>query len=170
MVAVMPLVIGGNDERRNARARSPTIARGGPHVVPESPVLVVGHDDRGRCPKRACLDPGDQLRDMNIARQDIGVAGVLVKAALWLVERYLWQLAAADACGQLGVILDVRAAVCGAGREACEIIERLVMRPEIRRAVRVGVADLSRRRRLLHSVLQRQIPGASIPGPRYAFR
>src|SRR6266403_412401 len=103
---------------------------------------------------------------MNIARQDIGVAGVLVEAALWLVERDLWQLAAANACGQLGVILDVHTAVCSAGREACEIIERLVMRHETRRAVRVGVDDLSRCGGILHSVLQRQVPGTRIPGPR----
>src|SRR5207237_9123946 len=103
---------------------------------------------------------------MSIARQDIGVAGVLVEAALWLVERDLWQLAAANACGQLGVILDVHPAVCGTGREACEIIERLVMRDEIRRAVRVGVDDLSRCRGILRSVPPRPVAATRIPVPR----
>ncbi len=69
---------------------------------------------------------------MNVTRKDVSVSRVLVQRPLGLVEHDLRQLAALDAGDQIGVILEMLGSVRGARREPREIIERLVMRHEVR--------------------------------------
>src|SRR6185437_8150028 len=123
------------DQRRNARAGSPTIAGGRRNVVPEAAVLVVGDDDRRRRPQRARLDARQQRRDVLVAGQDIGIPRMLVQHALGLVERDLREFALVDAGDQVLVVFQMAGAVRRPRREAREIVERLMMRDEIRRAV-----------------------------------
>src|SRR5438067_2701098 len=54
-----------DDDRRNARSRSPTISLGRRNVVPESAVLVVRHDDRRRRPQGARPDLRNQFGNVN---------------------------------------------------------------------------------------------------------
>src|SRR6266481_5966973 len=87
MVDIAALAEGRDDDRGNARAGSPAIGGRWRDVIPPPAVLVVRDDDRHR-PE---LPAGDELRndvgDMPVAGEDVGVARVLGEAALRLVER-----------------------------------------------------------------------------------
>src|SRR5882672_1318793 len=48
-----------NDDGRNARARSPSIAFRRRHMVPETAVLVIGYDNQHMRPLRAFLEMRD---------------------------------------------------------------------------------------------------------------
>src|SRR5205085_3217981 len=66
-------------------------------------------------------------------------------------------------------VLEMHRAVGAARREACIVVERLVVRLEIGTARVTLVDDLAVFLRRLPAVRQREIPGAGIPGPADAF-
>src|SRR5262245_28886775 len=80
----------GHHQDRVSHARTPRIAYAGGgrrrHVVPESTMLVVGDDDRGRWPIRAALEGFDQVDQVPLPGVDVGVAGMLVVLAERLYE------------------------------------------------------------------------------------
>src|SRR5215510_607384 len=83
-----------DDQCRNAVPGSPrTAGRRWRNVIPESSVLVVGHDDERVGPFAAVLDGVDDARDMLHALEQAGVAGMLVGCADWLDEANPRQLA-----------------------------------------------------------------------------
>src|SRR5262245_54296780 len=98
---------GRDDDGGDAGGRSPAVAGGRRHVVPEAAVLVVGYDDRRALPGGARLDAAHDVGDVPVARQDRGVARMLVEAALGLVEDDLGQGAGIDVRQQLVQVLQM---------------------------------------------------------------
>src|SRR5581483_1516896 len=80
----------------------------------------------------------------------------------------LRQRALGNVSEEVVAILEMLGALARAGRVACEIVERLVMRLE-REAGR-GVDDGALLARRVAAVGERGIPAAGVPGPRDAFR
>ena len=76
-----------NDQRRNAASRPPAVRLRRPDMIPEAAVIIVSHDDEHMLPLRALLEMSDYVRDVLVARQSVGIAGMLVQIALRLVER-----------------------------------------------------------------------------------
>src|SRR5215471_3687009 len=68
-------------DRRDTRAWPPPVAVGRWHLVPEAAVLVVGHDDQRRRPCGARLDLPEQLGDVHVTAEYVGVTRVLIVAA-----------------------------------------------------------------------------------------
>ena len=79
----------------------------------------------------------DEIGDVQIARHDVRVSGVLVEIALRLVERDLRQLPGIDRLDELDAVDAAVAQMLGAGRrarrEVGEIVERLVVKLKRRR-------------------------------------
>ena len=102
---------------------------------------------------------------MDVAGEHIGVTGMLVERSLRFVERDLRQIPPIDGRDQIGVILEMPFTIRRPGREAHEIVERMMM-GDVVRGARLGVIDhLAFGSGLLHAVLQRIVPGARIPRP-----
>ena len=80
-------------------------------MVPEAAVFVVGNDDRGARPQRARLDLANQPGDVDVAREHVGVSGMLVIGSLRLVERDLRHIASVDRSDEVGIVLEVLFAV-----------------------------------------------------------
>src|SRR5262249_33187513 len=94
------LGVGGDDDGGDAGAVAPgAVAEvGRADVVPEAAVLVVGDDDGGVGPGVAVLDGVDDVGDVLLALQQVGVTGVLVIGADRLDEADRGQ----TAVGQVG--------------------------------------------------------------------
>src|SRR5882672_7739683 len=144
------------DDRRHPAPGSPVVPNRRRNVIPESAVLVIGHDDRDFGPELLVVtDSRDDFGDVRIARHYIGVAGMLVQLPNRLVESYLWQGAVVDVSEEVFSVPQVLRAIGAAGRESREIVERLVMRLE------VGLLRVVDKR----AIRQRLIPASGIPGP-----
>src|SRR5215471_17868584 len=141
---------GRDDDGRHARARAPAVALGWRHMVPEAAVLVVGDDHRDRVPDRAGLDTLEDVRDVRIARLDLGTARVLVYAAARLIPGHSRQRAAVDVSEEILQILEVLLARLGATRIVPEEDEGLVVKAEPRGVDRTGLG---------------LIPAARVPDP-----
>src|SRR5689334_11676151 len=107
---------------------------------------------------------------MLVAGQDVSVSGMLIQNPRRLVEDDLWEATAIDRCRHSRVVLQMFVTIGRSRREAREIIERMMMGDEIRRAVGAGRDDLARRARRLHAILDGGVPGARVPHPRDALR
>ncbi len=70
-------------------------------MVPDAAVLVIGDDDQHVRPLRALFQMRDDIGDVLIAVQHVGIAGMLVEIALRLVERHLRQRAGVDRLDEL---------------------------------------------------------------------
>src|ERR1700676_1881315 len=148
------------DHGGDARTRTPAVGLGRGDVIPKSTVLVKGDDNEHMGPLRTFFEMGDHVGDVLVARQRVDIAGMLVEIALRLVERDLRQPASVDI---LDVYHSVHAAVLEmlgtrgrAGRELGEIVERLMMKLEVRYWPAAPA-------------VKRVLPGARIPGPAHAF-
>ena len=58
------------------------------NVIPSATMLIVGHDDEAVVPVLAVLDSLDNVGDMLLALQQVGIAWVLVVGAKRLDEAY----------------------------------------------------------------------------------
>ena len=99
-------------------ARPPAIALRRRDVIPEAAVLVIGDDDEHVRPLRALLEMRDDVGDVRVAGQHVGIARMLVEIALRLVERDLRQLAGIDRLDELGAVQAAIAQMLGARRGA----------------------------------------------------
>ena len=107
---------------------------------------------------------------MRVAARDVGVARVLRVAADRLVERHPGQRARVDRREELVAVLQVLRALGRSGRVAREIVERLVVRLEVRARGLAVVDDRAFRLRILPAVRERRVPAARVPRPRDALR
>ena len=110
-----------------------------------------------------------QIIEVRIALREIGVARVLVEPAGGLVEHHLRQRPLVDVGEQVVVVLQVLRALGRAGREALEVVERLVVRLEPEAAL----ARVDHRTLVFRSapaVGGGGVPAAGVPGPRHALR
>ena len=148
--------IGRDDDGGDTRARSPAVALGRRHMVPQAAIFVIGHDDKHMRPLRALLQMRDHVGDMSIACLDVGIAGMLIEVALRLVESDLRQRAGVDRLDELYASEAAVAKMLGAGcRARCEIgiiVQRLVVILEVRHRSLVAVGEHIE-------------PGPAVPGP-----
>src|SRR6266508_2031942 len=162
LVHIAALGEGRNDDRGNARARSPAVAparsRGRRHVIPVAAVLVVGDDHRHLCPLRTLAQPFKHLGKVFVAARQIGVTRMLVETPGRLVEGYLWQRALFDVGKERHDVLQVARALGGARREARIVVEWVVVRLEDRAACVAVVDDVALRFRILPAVGKRFVP------------
>ena len=86
MIDPPSLCIWRYDNRGDPVTRAPAITLRRCHVIPEAAIFVIGDDDEHVLPLRALLQVRNHIRDVLIAGEDIGIAGVLVQRALRLVE------------------------------------------------------------------------------------
>src|SRR5438132_241155 len=86
------------------------------------------------------------------------------------VEHDMRQGAGIDVAQKVLAILEMLGAILGARREAREIIERLMVRLEIRAAVAARIDDAALLLVRPAAVLQRQVPTARIPSPADVLR
>ena len=68
------------------RMRDPAIDLRWGHVIPIAAVLVEGHNDDGFRPILTQLDFAQQLTEVGVAREHVGIARVLVFRAEGVVE------------------------------------------------------------------------------------
>src|SRR3954447_9640963 len=87
-----------------------------------------------------------------------------------LVEGYRRQGAAVDVAQEILAVLQMLGAVRRARREACVIVERLVVRREIGGAVGAGVDDFALFLGRATAIGEPLVPAAGIPGPADALR
>ena len=124
-----------DDQRRDARRRAPAIApaRAGRrwHVVPEAAVLVVGDDDQHARPLRPAPQPLENIGDMRVAAQQIGVGGMLIVAPDRLVEHHRREPPRIDVAQEILAVPQMQVAIRRARREPGEIVEGLMVRLEI---------------------------------------
>src|SRR3954471_358322 len=129
-------------------------------MVPEAAVLVVSYDHQPTRPLRALFQMRDNVCDMLVAGKGVGIARVLVEIPLWFVKRHLRQLAGVDHLDELDAaqtpILDVLRAGLSTGGKPGEVIERLMMKLEVRH-------------RLAAPALERILPGPCVPSPAHAL-
>ena len=105
-----------------------------------------------------------QIVEVGVALREVGVARVLVEPAGRLVEHHLRQRPLVDVGDQVLVVLQVLRALGRAGREALEVVERLVVRLEPEAALaRVDHGALLFR--IAPAVGGGGVPAAGVPGP-----
>ena len=107
---------------------------------------------------------------MRVAGHDVGIGGMFREDAGGLVEAHLRQRPALDRLHEIVAVLQVLFAILRARREACVIVEGLMVRLEIQRAVVTRIDDRTLLGAWPHAVLQRGVPAAGIPDPAYALR
>src|SRR5689334_3092092 len=154
-----------DDDRGDPGAGTPAVALGRRDMVPEAAVFIVGHDDSHPAPLRTATEMIQQIGNVQVAAHDVGVARVLGESSRGLVESDLGQRTAIDGGDEIGPVAQMLRAAGRAGGEVREIIERLVMRLEIRTAGGPVVDDRPLRRRLLAAVGQGRVPRARVPRP-----
>src|SRR3954462_12246728 len=106
---------------------------------------------------------------MGIAAHEVGIGRVLVMDANGLVKRDCGQAAAIDIAQKLLAILQMFRAILRAWSEARVIIERLVMRLEIDRAIFARVDHTALLGRRAPAVRNSGVPPATVPGPGHAL-
>ena len=92
----------GDQDGGDAHAWPPTVSVGWRHVVPETTVFVVGHDDQRFVPLWTLTDLVDHRGDVRVASPDFSIAGVLVQGPLWFVEGHGGQHAVLDVVQEVG--------------------------------------------------------------------
>src|SRR5437667_4935000 len=110
-------------------------------MVPKAAVLVIGDDDQHLAPLRTAAKPRQQVIDMRVAADEVGVRGMLGENSDRLVERNLRQCPGVDVAQEIFAILEMRGAIGRARRKASVVIERLVMRLEVGTAFTACVDD-----------------------------
>jgi hypothetical protein len=80
---------------------------------------------------------------MRITAHEIGVSGMLRQDSHRLVEDDLRQYSSVDVGKEFFAVLEMSGAIGGARRKSLEIVERLMVRLEIRGAVLARVDDLA---------------------------
>src|SRR5262245_50326828 len=98
------------------------------NVVPTASVLIIRNNDDAVFPDRTVLHSRDEVGDMLLACDDIGVAGVLVVLADRLHEAHWRQVARGDIGQELCLILQMRVGASGRrvqrGRSLARVIRR----------------------------------------------
>src|SRR5208337_794476 len=108
VVDVTLLGHGRDHDGRDAGAVTPAgVGVGRSDMVPAAAVLVVGDDDRGVRPVGAALDGMHDVGDVLLARQQVGVAGVLVVLANRLDEADGGQVATGQVGEKVILVLEV---------------------------------------------------------------
>ncbi len=138
-------------------------------MVPETPVLVVGHDDRDHGPQWAPADAFEDVSNVLVPGEHVGVAGVLVQVTGRFVERHLRQRAGVERLHEVLAVLQVLVAVGGPWCEPHEVVERLMVRLEVDGPRLERVDHAARDVRGLHPVGKRPLPRACVPCPRDAL-
>ena len=82
----MPFGERRNNNRRSPRPRAPAIPLWRRDMIPESAIFVIGDDHQHTLPLRTLLEVSNEIREVHVARQYIGVSRMLVQIALWLIE------------------------------------------------------------------------------------
>src|SRR5262249_22172987 len=105
---------GRDDDGGNADANSPTVrTHRRDDVGPTAAVLVLRHDDDAGFPDLAVLHGLDQVGDVLLAGDDIGVARVLVVLADRLDESDRRQFSGGDIGEEIGLVLQMCVWSCG---------------------------------------------------------
>jgi hypothetical protein len=157
------------DARARAQAIAPARAGGRRHVVPVAAVLVVREHDQHVVPLRARAQLRQQVGHVLVAALHVGVRRVLGVAAGGLVEHDRGQRAGGDVAQQVVAVLQVLGAVLRARRVARVVVERLVVRLEVRAALVARVDHAPLRAGRLAPIGERRVPSARVPGPGHAL-
>src|SRR5262249_22936106 len=107
---------------------------------------------------------------MFITGCDVRRTWMLVQPADRLVERYLRQCAGIDRGDEIIVVSQVLLAIFGAGRKTHVVVERLMVRLEVDRAVLAVVDHGARLGRWLATVGECRLEAAAVPDPAHALR
>jgi hypothetical protein len=76
-------------------------------VVPETAILVIGHDHRHAIPLGALPYPAEQFNNMQVAANDVRKAGMLAKATHWFVEGNLRQISLLEVPQKIIAVLEM---------------------------------------------------------------
>ena len=114
-------------DRWDPRAWTPAVDARRRDVIPGAAVLVVGHDDDGRCPRGTLSDSFHDVRRFAVACDDTGVPRMLVIAAERLPECHRGQRIGVDRLQKFTLVLEMPGAARRTGTIFGEIRERLMM-------------------------------------------